>query len=176
MKDRFCAFALLAFTAITLAASGQTTGRPDVPDAIKAPAGEEVVLVAHATGSQIYSCMAGADGKLAWALKAPDATLYDQMGAIIGSHFAGPTWKLDDGSSVKAKAVAHVDQADSVPWLLLNVTDHGGAGALAHVSSIQRINTKDGKAPAGGCDAEHQNQETKSAYTADYYFYAPAKR
>jgi hypothetical protein len=120
--------------------------------------------------------MAGVDGKFAWTLKAPDAILHDKMGAIIGAHFAGPTWKLDDGSSVKGKAVAHVDQADSIPWLLVTVVEHGGAGAFAHVTSIQRINTKDGKAPAAGCDADHQNSETKSAYTADYYFYAPAKQ
>ena len=36
---------------------------PDVPDAIALPAGEEVFF-AHANGSQIYTCQAGADGKL----------------------------------------------------------------------------------------------------------------
>jgi hypothetical protein len=176
MKARFLAVVLLASAAFAQTALAQAIARPDVPEAIKAPAGEEVVLVAHATGSQVYTCMAGADGKFAWTLKAPDAILHDKMGAVIGSHFAGPTWKLDDGSSVKGKAAAHADQPDSIPWLLVNVVDHGGAGALARVTTIQRINTKDGKAPATGCDAEHQNQETKSAYTADYYFYAPAKQ
>ena len=33
--------------------------RPDVPDSLKAPAGEEVILVGHATGVQIYKCQAG---------------------------------------------------------------------------------------------------------------------
>jgi hypothetical protein len=41
---------------------------PDVPDSIQAPAGEEVVLYTHATGSQIYTCQAAADGKFNWAL------------------------------------------------------------------------------------------------------------
>ena len=84
---------------------GQAVSRPDVPDKIKAPAGEEVVLLAHASGSQIYVCQPGADGKLAWTLKAPKAELRDQQGAIIGRHYAGPTWKDNDGSEVTGKAV-----------------------------------------------------------------------
>ena len=32
-----------------------------------------------------------------------------------------------------------------------------------------------GQAPAEGCDAAHKDAENKSSYTADYYFYAPAK-
>jgi hypothetical protein len=77
---------------------------------------------------------------------------------------------------VKGKAVAHVDQPDAIPWLLVNVVEHTGAGALAHVTSIQRINTRNGEPPATGCDADSQGKETKSSYTADYYFYAPAKQ
>ena len=30
--------------------------RPEVPESLKAPAGEEVILTAHATGVQIYVC------------------------------------------------------------------------------------------------------------------------
>jgi hypothetical protein len=29
--------------------------------------------------------------------------------------------------------------------------------------------------PAADCDAAKQNVEVRSSYTADYYFYAPAK-
>lgn len=157
-------------------ASGQAVSRPDVPDKIKAPAGEDVVLLAHASGSQIYTCQAGADGKFAWTLKAPDAELHDQQGAVIGHHYAGPTWKLKDGGAVTGKAVGHVDSPDpdSVPWLLVTVTGHSGEGALSRVTSIQRIHTKGGQPPAG-CDASGQGREVKSSYTADYYFYAPAK-
>ncbi|MGA9542968.1 MAG: DUF3455 domain-containing protein [Candidatus Sulfotelmatobacter sp.] len=167
----------------TSQASAQTSDsplkevRPDVPDAIQAPAGEEVVLLAHATGSQIYTCRAAADGKFSWALKAPDAELHDRKDKVIGQHFAGPTWKLKDGSEVTGKAVAHVDSLDaqSVPWLLVKVVSHSGNGQLANVTSIQRVHTHGGQPPAEGCDAAHRDAETKSAYTADYYFYAPAK-
>ena len=41
------------------------------------------------------------------------------------------------------------------------------------MTAIQRVHTHGGKAPAEGCDAAHNGAETKSSYTADYYFYAP---
>ncbi len=150
---------------------------PDVPDAIQAPAGEEVVLLAHATGSQIYTCQAAADGKFSWTLKAPDAELHDRKDKVIGQHSAGPSWKLKDGSEVTGKAVAHVDSldAESVPWLLVKVVSHSGNGLLSKVTTIQRIRTHGGQPPAEGCDAAHVNAETRSSYSADYYFYAPAK-
>ena len=119
-----------------------------------------------------------ADGKLAWALKAPEAELHDQQGAVIGRHFAGPTWKDNDGSEVTGKAVAKVDapDANSIPWLLVSVTGHSGDGVFSRVTSIQRIHTKGGLPPAASdCASSKQSVEVKSAYTADYYFYAPAK-
>ena len=61
--------------------------------------------------------------------------------------------------------------ADSIAWLLLVATAHLGEGVLANVTNIQRLNTKGGKAPAGGCDAAHDGQESRVAYTADYFFY-----
>ena len=163
--------------AIALTAGGQAT-RPDVPDKIKAPAAENVVLVAHASGSQIYVCQAGADGKFGWTLKAPEAELRNDQGAVIGRHYAGPTWKLNDGSEVTGKAAARIDSPDagSIPWLLVTVTGHTGEGTLSRVTDIQRIRTKGGLAQAEDtCTAAKQGSESKSSYTADYYFYAPAK-
>ena len=158
------------------AANAQKVSAPEVPAAVQAPPGEHVVLLAHASGSQIYTCQAGGEGKFSWTLKAPDAELKDETGKVIGSHFAGPTWKLNDGSEVMGKAAAHVDSpdAESVAWLLLNAVSHSGQGLLTKVTTIQRIHTHGGKPPANGCDESHRNAETKSNYTADYYFYAPA--
>jgi len=156
-------------------AEAQRIPLPKVPDAIQAPANEEVVLVAHASGSQIYTCQSSADGKFSWVLKAPDAELKDGKGNLIETHFAGPAWKLKDGSEVTGKASAHVDSEDSnsVAWLLVKAVGHTGDGLLSSVTSVQRINTHGGKPPAAGCDNAHSGAETKSAYTADYYFYAP---
>jgi hypothetical protein len=168
---------LVAFSSFPSLASAQKVFPPDVPTGIQAPSGEEVVLLAHASGSQIYTCQAGADSKFAWTLKAPDAELRDQEGKVIGSHFAGPAWKLNDGSEVTGKAAAHVDSPDagSIPWLLVKAVGHSGTGLLANVTTIQRVHTHGGKPPSDGCDASHSNAETKSSYTADYYFYSPGK-
>lgn len=151
---------------------------PDVPDAIAVPPGQEVVFFASAKGSQIYTCQAGADGKFTWTLKAPEAELRDRKDKVIGTHSAGPTWKLKDGSEVTGKPAAHVDalDSDSIPWLLVNVVSNAGKGQLAKVTAIQRVHTHGGK-PGNGdvCDDSHKDGETKSEYRADYYFFAPAK-
>ena len=46
---------------------------------------------------------------------------------------------------------------------------------MSEVRTIQRLNTKGGRAPTTGCDAQHQGEMARVNYTADYYFYAPAK-
>ena len=149
---------------------------PEVPDNLKAPANEAVVLQAHATGSQIYVCKDGADQKLAWVLKAPEAKLADGAGKEVGTHYAGPTWKHADGSEVMGKVASRADapEAGAIPWLLLTATGHNGSGVLSQVTSIQRIHTKGGQAP-GGCDEAHRGNETKVPYSADYIFYAPRR-
>src|SRR5947208_7631877 len=60
-----------------LAAQVQGPARPEVPESLKAPAGEELLLAAHATGVQIYVCQAGAHQKFGWVFKAPEAELID---------------------------------------------------------------------------------------------------
>ena len=150
---------------------------PDVPDAIAVPEGAQPVLFVRASGSQVYTCKAGADGKYAWTLKGPEAELKDRKDKVIGEHSTGPTWKLKDGSEVTAKAVAQVESLDedSVPWLRLEVMNNAKKGALTNVTMIQRVHTHGGKPGNDPCDESHKDSETKSKYTADYYFFAPAK-
>jgi hypothetical protein len=150
--------------------------KPDLPGEIQAPAGEELVLHAHASGFQVYVCQPGPDGKPAWSLKAPEAELADQHGTPIGRHYAGPTWKHNDGSEVNAKAIARVDAPDSaaIPWVLLTATGHSGNGVLSRVTTIQRIHTVGGQPPAGVCGPTNLGAEFKSSYSAEYYFYARA--
>jgi len=150
----------------------QSVARPGVPEKLSAPPGETVVLQTHATGFQVYVCQAGIDQKLAWILKAPDAELFDANGKSIGKHYAGPTWKLTDGSEVVGKAIAKEDSpSGAIPWLLLTAVSHSGNGVLTTVTSIQRIHTEGGQPPVSGCDRPHIGTETKSKYSADYYFY-----
>lgn len=163
---------------IAFAVNGCEIARPDVPAPLKAPAGEEVILVGHATGVQIYVCQAGTNPPFAWTFKAPEAELTDSGGKKIIHHFAGPTWQHIDGSEVVGSVVAKQDapKADAIQWLLLSAKSHAGQGVLTRVTSIQRIHTDGGVAPnANTCDASKAGQESRSAYSADYYFYAPEK-
>lgn len=153
-------------------AAGPAPVAPEVPVAIRVPAGAKLVEKLHATGAQIYGC-AASDGKYAWTLKRPEATLTDAKGAEAGKHGAGPSWTAKDGSSVTAEKVAQADApgGDAVPWLLLRAKATSGKGLFAHVSFVQRIATKAGKAPATGCDAAHNGAELRVDYSADYFFY-----
>src|SRR4029077_1286488 len=166
---RFC----LAMALISGAAAMHMPGaEQDVPAQLKQPEGQTLAAEAHARGFQVYTCKN--DGNAyTWTLKGPDAELFDKAGKKVGRHFAGPTWEWSDKSQVTAKMMtsAPSPDADSVAWLLLVAVGHAGEGVLANVTNIQRLNTKGGKPPAGGCDAAHAGQETRSAYTADYFFY-----
>jgi hypothetical protein len=157
--------------------TAQQLARPDVPEKLSPPVSEKLVLQAHATGDQIYVCQPGPapEQKLTWILKAPDAQLFDAQNKLIAKHYAGPTWKHNDGSEVVGKASARLDSPDAnaIPWLLLTAASHSGSGVFSNVTFIQRMHTKGGQPPQSGCDDAHRNAETKSAYSADYYFYAP---
>ena len=164
----------LAAGALAVIFFGDAAGAQQVPEALQASASEQLVVQVHAKGEQIYSCKV--DGTEAgWTLKAPEAQLFDKDGKAFGKHFAGPSWEASDGSRVVGKAAANAasPDADAIPWLLVKVVSRSGEGVLARVTSIQRINTKGGKAPASGCDAEHAGQEVRVAYSADYLFFAP---
>ena len=164
----------LAGGALGVILLGRAAWGQQVPAALQTAADEQLVVRAHAKGDQIYSCKV--DGAQAgWTLKAPEAQLFDKDGKAFGKHFAGPSWEASDGSGVVGKAAANVasPDAESIPWLLVKVVSHAGDGVLARVTSIQRINTKGGKAPASGCDAVHAGQEVRVPYSADYLFFAP---
>jgi hypothetical protein len=171
-------FQVVGAIGVLFAAQGQGPARPEVPENLRAPAGEEVILAAQATGVQIYVCQPGADKNFSWVLKAPEAELADATGKKTANHSAGPTWKHVDGSEVTGKVIAKQDapKPDAIPWLLLAAASHTGVGIFSRVTSIQRIHTQGGLPPrANACDASANGKESRSAYSADYYFYAPAR-
>ncbi len=167
----FTSINLLAAACAVLAFSAAAQ---QIPPQLQPPATEQLVLQLHAKGDQVYTCKEGVT-QFAWTLKAPDAQLFDKEGKPFGKHFAGPSWQANDGSLVTGKAVANAPSPDpdSIPWLLVTVLTHDGSGVLSRATSIQRLNTKGGKAPASGCDSTHAGQEARIPYTADYLFYAP---
>jgi hypothetical protein len=132
-------------------------------ESIDVPPHSRLLLRAVGRGDQVYGCVNGR-----WALKAPDAKLLNQEGSVIGRHFAGPTWQLNDGSWVKGRAVAKqvAPDATAVPWLLLESV--GGTGRLGTVRFIQRTGTHGGNMPDGSCS---QNAMRSVPYTATYSFY-----
>ena len=168
---------ILAFAPLLAAIGGVlsiSSAAQPVPQQLQPPVNQQLLLQVHAEGDQIYTCkMDGA--QFTWALKAPDARLYSKDGKLFGKHFAGPSWEASDGSRITGKAVANAPSPDpdSIPWLLVNVVSHDGNGLLSRVTTVQRLHTKGGKAPASGCDAEHAGQEVRAPYSADYLFYTP---
>jgi hypothetical protein len=175
-------WSLVAFAAALLLAGcedetalGPTDG-PTIADArgvdlgqcddLGAPEGSTLVFQAFAEGVQIYQW----DGAT-WAPRGPSANLYaDADGTgLIGTHYAGPTWESTSGSLVvgRLNTPCEVGPAD-IPWLLLDGIRSEGPGVFNGVTSIQRVNTVGGRAPATpGSLGEVRNVP----YTAEYYFY-----
>jgi FtsP/CotA-like multicopper oxidase with cupredoxin domain len=170
MKLFLLAAMVAAVTALPLAAHAGAPG-PDVPSELAVPEGNKVFLVGHASGVQIYSCTSGG-----WALVAPRATLYDDNGKALISHFAGPTWQAKDGSAVVGQVVKRVTvDATAIPWLKLSAasTTVGADGdRLVETTFIQRVATTGGLAPAAAdCNADTAGATVEVPYTADYYFW-----
>lgn len=146
---------------------------PVTPAAIAPAADQDLALTFDAQGVQRYQCVQSTTG-FAWVFTAPDADLFTQHPhRHVIHHFAGPTWLHRDSSSVLgAKVAAATVDPTAIPWLLLNVTSHGGdEGALSNITSIQRLSTTGGNAPATGCDADHVGAESDVLYTARYFMY-----
>jgi hypothetical protein len=145
----------------------------EAQQSVDPPEGAQLVLKAMGKGVQIYACQQTNDG-YRWKFVAPFATLFDPAGEEIGSHFAGPTWAVQDGSAIVATVLAQTTSPDphSIAWLLLKVTSQQGSGVLNNVAFVRRIETEGGEAPAEGCDAVHALQQKSVPYTARYLFYS----
>jgi len=146
---------------------------PDtVPAALTPAADQNLYEVFDAEGVQIYSCNANSTGA-AWVFVAPRADLLNDGGQQIGTHYAGPTWEANDGSTVVgAKQAGVTVDATAVPWLLLTAKSHGTIdGRFSDVSTIQRLETAGGNAPSTGCDASHVGATAEVPYTARYAMY-----
>ena len=59
----------------------------------------------------------------------------------------------------------------AIPWLLVRAKSTEGAGTLAGVNYIQRVDTAGGVAPSEGCDAAHAGAEAHVDDSANYGFY-----
>jgi hypothetical protein len=144
--------------------------------AVPAPQGSALLLELIADGVQIYTC-AAKEGGFEWSFKAPEASLFDQQGRQVGTHFGGPTWKIDDGSAVVGEVIAKADAPEpgAIQWLLLRAKSHEGSGALSAAAYIRRTQIKGGAAPKTGCDTSHLSEQARIRYSATYQFFSAAK-
>ena len=174
MNRNTLALALLA----VLAACASQPSAPvvSVPDNLKPAADESRLATVVARGVQIYECRAKKDDPALaeWAFVAPEAELFDAQGKVVGKHYAGPHWEASDGSKIvgAVKARADAPQPGAIPWLLLTTKSVGGAGAFSKVTSVQRVSTIGGVAPAESCSGAMLGKTARIAYAADYVMYA----
>jgi len=147
----------------------------DVPGLLAPAANESLAMVVAAQGVQIYECRASSNAPAGyeWVFVAPDADLFDADGKLVGHHAAGPQWQATDGSRVVGTVKGRVDapMAGAIPWLLLTARSDGPPGLFSAVTSVQRINTSGGVAPAAGCVRETAGAAARVDYRADYYFF-----
>lgn len=158
----------LLFLAATLIASTAIAQNPTDP-----PSAQRPILIANAKGVQIYTCQQTPTGPQ-WVFQAPEATLTDLSGNLVGTHGAGPIWKARDGSSVKGDVVQRSASPEpgAIPWLLLKAESPSGPGIMTRVEFIRRSDTHGGTAAAHGCDAQHLATSARIPYTATYTFYS----
>ena len=182
----------LAFT-IALSGAAQAAdriARPAVPVEIEVVGDYKVFLVGHAVGTQNYICAATSSG-LDWVFIGPQATVFDNNGGQILTHFHSmnpskaaihATWQHSRDTSV-VWATRHSGSTDSnyvapdaIEWLLLDVSGGqlglSGGDKIAATAFIQRVNTVGGLKPAAAeCTPTKLTNRKLVPYEADYYFY-----
>jgi hypothetical protein len=172
-------FKTIKVTAVSLVllvgACAGPTSTISVPDRLKPAMTESLSMIVQAKGVQIYECRAKKDqaGGYEWAFVAPEADLFDARGNKTGKHYAGPHWESTDGSKIlgTVKERADAPTSDAIPWLLLAAKSVGPDGSFSKVTSVQRVNTAGGVAPATGCSQADAGKPARIYYTADYYFF-----
>jgi len=179
-RSPLCLASLLATAALAACGTCKPPVPPTVvvPEDLRAPPGETLQRTLWASGVQVYECRAkaGAAGVTEWAFVGPEATLADDKGAVVGKHYAGPTWEASDGSKVVGTVKARVEApgGTAIPWLLLETKNTGkGTGRFARVTSVQRVATEGGLPPATACTGAEVGQKARVDYKAQYVLYGP---
>jgi len=173
---------------------------PKVPDILKVEDGNELFLVGHGVGTQNYVCAPSTTSVtgVAFSLFTPQATLFDDEGRQLITHFFSPnddprvgppergtirvTWEDSRDTSrvwaflLQQSTDAKFVQKDAVAWLLLQESGVAagptGGNRLTKTTFIQRLNTVGGLAPASGCSTIGDlGRRAFVPYSADYFFY-----
>jgi hypothetical protein len=181
---------------------------PPVPDDLKVEAGNTPFLEGHAVGTQNYIClpcpnatttaaMCPDTSGFAWNLFTPQATLFNDNGKEVTTHFFSPN--PEEGGRIRASwqdshdtsrvwggnAIASLDREfvaeGAIAWLLLPTAGvQGGplgSDTLTATTFIHRVNTSGGVAPPTGCASSADvGARAFVPYTADYIFYKAASQ
>ena len=170
------ATAACCLTIVLLGCASQPAA-PPVPASL-IPAGEREVERFATRGVRIYECRAkqGDPSSAEWAYTGAESDLLDAQGKPVGRHaFPPPVWELTDGSKLaggEVRARVSAPEPNSDPWLLVTMRSTGGEGRLSKVTSLQRLNTVGGVAPAAGCDTRSIGSNQRVSFTADFVFFA----
>ncbi len=150
---------------------------PDLPSLgwfsrIRVPDGHQPVLRLAGRGVQVFRCELR-EGAHVWAFRLPEADLVDELGTVVVRHGANFSFEHSDGSRLIGSVVASdaAPRGDALRWLLLSARAFG-AGALAGISYVQRVNTSGGMPPPR-CDVRQLNQLLRVDFSADFVFYRP---
>lgn len=140
---------------------------------IKVPGDRVATLALSAQGVQIFRCERR-ESEFIWVFRQPDAQLLDADGKAVGRHGANFSFEHVDGSRLVSTIAAYDEapNASDLRWLLLT-TRSFGAGSLAGVTHVQRVNTRGGMPPPK-CDAARSNQLLRVDFSADFIFYRMA--
>ena len=173
MKKILTSLALLSVVLLAspalLSARAADNG-PELPPmcgVIAAPADSKLLFHTYALGVQIYRW-----NGVRWNFVGPEARLYADANyrGLVGTHYAGPTWESNSGSTVVASRVEGcTPDAAAIQWLLLSSVSNGGSGIFDKADHIQRVNTAGGLEPAA--PGSSLGDEKRVPYTAEYYFY-----
>jgi Protein of unknown function (DUF3455) len=176
--------------ALPQAALAQIVTPPPVPAGLEVDPPNVAFLLGRGVGTQNYVCQPVASiGRVDWVLFTPQATLFDDQGEQLTTHFFSPnpdegsiairaTWEDSrDTSTVWARAVAQATvDPSAITWVKLEVVGKAvgptGGATLSGSTFIQRLNTEGGLAPSTGCDTPTDvGKKAFVPYRADYFFY-----
>jgi hypothetical protein len=166
---------LLCAAAALTAQAGTDNRAPEVPEQIDVSSEtNKVSFHGFGVGFQVYTW-----NGTSWGGPIPDATLFDEDGNVVASHFGvfdgtrfvGPAWQSNSGSEVVGKLppAAVIMDTNAIPWLRLEALSTEGPGVFADTTFIQRVNTIGGKTPSQ--NGAFVGQVARVPYTADYFFY-----
>jgi hypothetical protein len=198
------ALGLMVTTGVRAADADKITP-PSVPELLEVEDGNVVFRVGHGVGTQNYVCVPSVTSVsgFAFSLFTPQATLLDDYGNQLTTHFFSPdndptvappehgtiraTWEDSRDTStvwglvLQQSTDAKFVRPDAIAWLLVQTAGVAagptGGDRLTKTTFIQRVNTVGGLAPGSGCSTfEDLGRKAFVPYAADYVFYKKSRR